>query len=124
MLEQLQAYADSGLALKNQWLTYIDNKEIALASRWAAYLKAPVEWKKEITTSSVPYPSLEAIGIDSPYDDLNIDRRGTNTVERDVETITDYVGQDYRGIAISEEHVDQMKEDAIKKRLHAWKWDW
>lgn len=124
MLEQLKAYEESGMQLRNRWSGFIDNKELKLDDRWEAFLRAPVEWKKEDVCGGVPYETLENLGLDSPYDDLHIDRYGTNKAASDVDTIAYHLGKKYRGSMITHEVIIAMKEEIIAKRLHAWKWDW
>lgn len=124
MLEQLKAYEESGAQLRNRWNGFIDNKDIKLADRWEAFQRAPVEWKVEDMCGSMPYETLENLGLDSPYDDLHVERHGMNKAANDVDTISYHLGEKYRGAMITHEVINAMKEEIITKRLHAWEWDW
>lgn len=124
MLEQLQAYKKGGNPLKDQWLTYIDNKAVDLDTRWAAFLEAPAEWKIHATEASPPYACLREIGLDSSYDDFLMDRHQTNDVDTDVDHIESMIGDTDYNDTLSEEHIIAMKEEIIAARLGSWTWDW
>lgn len=123
MLEQLLAYKNSGNPLKREWEAFIDNRENPLEKRWEAFLSAPADWKEEDTTTQ-PYDCLVAIGLDSPYDDLLIERYETHDVEQDVEHVESMIGDADYNDELSEAHIIEMKEEIIANRLGSWTFDW
>lgn len=124
MLNELQAYKNQGNPVKERWLSYIDNKSVSLDERWAAFLEAPSEWKKTDMTASIPYACLRAIGLDSPYDDLLIERGETHDVEQDVEHIEMMIGDTDFNEELNADHIIQMKEEIIATRMYEWTFDW
>lgn len=123
MLEQLLAYKNKGNPLKQEWEKFIDDKTIPLDKRWEAFLEAPEEWKDDVMTTQ-PYECLEAIGLDSPYDDLLIERYETHDVDQDVEHVESMIGDENYNDQLSEEHIVQMKEEIIANRMGSWTFDW
>ena len=122
MLARIQAYLNEASKIKPEWHQFVTGRSAPLAERWTTYWTAPKEWRGEINSSSFPAPCLELL-FDSPYDDFNMDRGVTKSLKRIMEQVEDKLAyNDVKGL--TQELIDQAKEEIMAKKLGEWKNDW
>lgn len=119
--KRITEYVKSASTIRNDWYSFITNKQHPLEERWRTFMMAPSDWKDDTEDSDVPLDHARYI-FDSPYDDFNIDRHETKDIDSIIERLRDKA--DSGKYKFTQEDLVACMEEAMDKLINSWTWDW
>ena len=122
MLERVQAYLNEANKIKPDWEKYVVDKTQPLDERWTTYWAAPKEWRIDVDSSNIPVDCLDSL-FDSPYDDFNMDRSETKSLD-DIINFVEEKLRDDEVDGLTQELIDEAKEEIMAEKLGEWEYDW
>jgi hypothetical protein len=118
---RIHEYVKSASTIKTDWYTFITNKDHPLAERWRTFLLAPDDWRRDVDDSEVPLNHASCI-FDSPYDDFDIDRHQSKSIDDIIERLQDKA--DSGKHKFTQDDVNACMEEAMLELIGRWTWDW
>jgi hypothetical protein len=123
MRERIQAYLEEGKKIIPDWREFVTTKSHPLEWRWEAYWIAPKEWRKNVSAGGLPVAAISHI-FDSPYDHFHMELESTKSLKSAMEDVEEKLEEgDEQFAELTQELINQAKEEIMAKNLGDWKYD-